>query len=149
MYPDNPNSSVDWSNVQNLFQCYKVNAMKIRFVPTVTADKAFDYVPGYVSHDINRTTFSSITPENMMVYENCKFVNMARVWQNYRKMNINVPSDAAVKLTTRAYISTASPTATQIFMVYVKYPLCTGWSFAGKTVGYIMTTWYVTAYGRQ
>jgi hypothetical protein len=153
MYPDNPSNHVDWANVQNLFQFYRVNAMKIRFFPTVTADTTFGYVPGYVAgyvvHDINRTTFSSMTPENMMGYENCRFVNMAPGWKYYRKMNRNIPSDAAVKLSSRGYITTASRTSTQIFMVYVKYPFGTGWNFAGKTLGYVMTTWYLSAFGRQ
>jgi hypothetical protein len=37
-WDDNPNTATDWSNVQGLFDFYRVNAMKVTFIPTNTAD---------------------------------------------------------------------------------------------------------------
>jgi hypothetical protein len=99
----------------------------------------------FIFHDINRTALSGLTIAIAVNYDNCKIVNIARPWKYYRKMNRNIPSDAAVKLTNRGYITTSSPTSTQVFCLFLNAPV----ALASTALGYIMCTFYISAYGRQ
>jgi hypothetical protein len=42
-----PSSSLsqDWSHINGLFEYYRVRAMKIKYVPTVTADITYNFTP--------------------------------------------------------------------------------------------------------
>jgi hypothetical protein len=60
--------------------------MKLKFVPSVTADTSFNYTAGYVFRDVSRVSLSGLIIATAINYESCKIVNMAQPWKYYRKM---------------------------------------------------------------
>jgi hypothetical protein len=101
------------------------------------------YVAGYIFHDASRVTLTGVTIATAINYESCKIVNMARPWKYYRKMIRDI--DPTVKQTNRGYITTASPTQTQMFFLFANFPT----ALASKTFGYCMITYHVSAFARQ
>jgi hypothetical protein len=65
---------------------------------------------------------------------------MQRPWKYYRKMIRNI--DPTVVQTVRGYTATTEPVATQIIGLFFQT------SIVDKSVGYIMATLYVSAFGR-
>jgi hypothetical protein len=58
-----------------------VFAMKIRFVPSVTASTEFNYVPGFVFHDPKAVSApGTISTYTNVQFENRKLVNFQRPW---------------------------------------------------------------------
>jgi hypothetical protein len=140
---DDPTRSTDWTNVSNLFLWARVNAMKGKFIPTVTADTSFNYVPGFIFHVSTRSSApSGLTVAVAAIYDSCRIKNLARSWSYYRKMIRDI--DPTVKSTNRGYMLVVTIVRTQLFCCVSNFP--TG--LASKTVGYIMITRYVTAFGR-
>jgi hypothetical protein len=117
--------------------------MKLKFVPSVTADTSFNYVAGYVFHDASRVSLSGLTIATAVSYESRKIGNVARPWKYYRKLIRDI--DPTVKQTNQGYITTAAPTASQLFCLFLIVPT----ALASKTFGYIMVTNYVSAFARQ
>ena len=55
---DNPANAVDLSGVRDLFDCYRVNAIKLKFIPAWTAQTlqtatSVRFRAAYIFHDIN------------------------------------------------------------------------------------------------
>jgi hypothetical protein len=74
---DNPVNTSDWSSFATMFDYYRWCAIKIRFVPSMTADTTWKYTPGYIFHDANTPTFgATLTVAVATAYEICKIVNM-------------------------------------------------------------------------
>jgi hypothetical protein len=110
---DNPVNAVDWNNFAGLYDYYRVCAMKIRYVPNISADTTFQYTPGYIFHDANTPTFgATLSVAVAAAYENCKIVDVQRAWKYYRKMYRNIPSLACQTVSSvvmRGYLPTAEP----------------------------------------
>jgi hypothetical protein len=99
-----------------------------------------NFVAGYIFHDSSRVTVSPVSIPIAIGYENCRIVNMQRPWKYYRKLIRDI--DPTVKQTTRGYITTAAPTATQCFILFVNFPV----ALASKTVRYVMVDRYISAF---
>ena len=92
---DNPASvGAPVTNMFNLFDEYRTCAMKLNFIPNVTANATitqfYSYVPIFVAHDVNSTSLVVATAANILDYENCKVFNVQRPWKYYRKMQKNI-----------------------------------------------------------
>ena len=125
-----------------LFDYYRVAAMKMKFVPTVTADATYNFAPAYVLHDVNSKSLPSITTTTAIQYENCRIVNMQRPWKYCRKMIRNITDSSGSS--TRGYIPTSEPNATQVMCM-----LHLGTDQAGKHIGDTLSTYYISAFARQ
>jgi hypothetical protein len=87
VFNDNPSTLGEWQNFVPLFESYRVCAMKIRFIPSNMANLTAIFVPGYIYHDPNTSSApTSITVGNALDRENCRVVNLQRVWTYYRKL---------------------------------------------------------------
>jgi hypothetical protein len=145
-HDDNPNNAIDWNNFASLFDYYRICAIKIRFVPSVTAHTTFQYTPGYIFHDANTgVTLAGITVDTTVGYENCKIVNMQRSWRYYRKTYRSIPvgGGGTSSISTRGYISTSNPVSTQSIILYGVNSMT-----VDRQIGQILVTLYVVGVAR-
>jgi hypothetical protein len=105
----------DFQSLATLFEWYRVNAIKVLYIPANISDTSTHFRAGYIIHDTNSQAAPPTTSvEALIKYENCKVVNMQRKWKYYRKLyrRINGPN-----FDNRGYINVANPEATQIILV--------------------------------
>jgi hypothetical protein len=143
---DNPVNAADWSSFAAMFDCYRCCAIKLRFVPSVTADTTWQYTPCYVFHDPNTPDFRVVLTVSVAVaYENCKIVNMQRPWKYYHKMYKNLPSSTATNSRSlRGYLPTAEPLPTQCIVLYGVNSMT-----ASHQLGQLLVTLYVVGMARN
>jgi hypothetical protein len=143
---DNLVSASDWTSFVAVFDYYRCCAMKIRFVPSVTADTTFQYTPGYIFHDANTPTFgATLTVVVATAYENCKIVNMQRPRKYYRKIYKNLPGGTTTNsLSLRGYLPTAEPLATQCIVLFG-----TNTMTVAHQLGQFLVTLYVVGVARN
>lgn len=144
---DDPTGYGDFVSIRNLFDKFRVNAISVKFIPTVTAVGAPNTVwtPGFILHDENHTSVTSTNPNDFLQFENCKAVNCQRPWKYYRKMKRNVPMEAAGHIIdTSGYQATNQPTPTQVlsFLPPTLMPI-------DAAYGTLITSLYITAKARQ
>lgn len=121
--------------------------MKIRFVPSVTADVTWQYTPGYIFHDANTPTFgATLTVAVAVAYENCKIVNMQRPWKYYRKMykNLPGPGTTTTSVSIRGYLPTSEPAPTQCIVLFGTNSMT-----ASHQLGHLLVTLYVVGTARN
>jgi hypothetical protein len=149
---DTPSSgtgaTTDWSGNAGLFDYYRVNEIKIKFIPTFTAQgmtsaTSIGYYPAYVVHDINSTTLPNTLSITDLQYENCRVMNCQRPWTYYRKMHRNVIGG----MSNKGYLTTGSPVARQV--IGVLFQEFSGVTTGTFTIGTVVWTYYVSAYGRR
>ena len=73
-FNDNPSLSQDWVSVSALFQMYRVNGLKLTFIPTsntreFASASTPQFTPIYIVHDTNNTITSIPTEDKMLQYE--------------------------------------------------------------------------------
>lgn len=151
---DLPSGSTDFASIANLFDMYRVCAIKLKFIPTVTASASpggisapFGFVPMYVIHDTNSITEPVTAVINYLQYESCRVMNAQRPWTYYRRMARNIPTNsswtAQRNINTRGWIPTDSPITTQ--GIFVRFE--PGGTSAQK-YGTIVVTHYLVARAR-
>ena len=144
---DFPNDVTGWANYLNLFDWYRVCAMKITFVPSNTAISNASYRPGYVFHDPNSITIDNMSENKAISYANCKIVNTQRKWSYYRKMHRTIAvgaSTAAIRQDGKGYITTDTAVATQCMGMISNQALT-----AVTTLGRIIITYYIGFKGQR
>lgn len=147
IFNDNPSTYPDFDSIAALFDKYRVNAIAVKFIPTVTANTTVTgstvFTPGYILHDENHATVSLNTSNGFLQYENCKVVNLQRPWKYYRKMKRNIPMEPVGNtLDTKGYQPTVHPVATQCFAFFNS-------SFDdGEQFGTFVVSLYITATAR-
>lgn len=85
-FVDNPNQSLDFTNIAALFDTYKFCAMRIKYIPSFPNDTSSQhlYTPLYVVGDPNDTT--PLTTTNQAIeYENMQVKDLQKPWKYYYK----------------------------------------------------------------
>ena len=158
---DSPEANTDWASITNLFDRYRVCAMKFKFIPRSTTVapvlnnaspqtwSLLDFFPMFVLHDVNSATLTGTqTAQTCLQYESCQVKNAQRPWKYYRKMvrNVFLSATATDKIIdNRGYQPTGTPSATQCF-----YLALFGTSAMGvMNIGSLVVTRYVVAKSRK
>lgn len=113
----------DWANFPNIYDSYKVCAVKLAFIPynnvsqTIvggTGGTTYGYWPLYHAIDYNDVGVTGASvPSDLDEYENCKMLNMYKPWKRYMRVpryNVN-PARSNFPATTLAkggYFSTTT-----------------------------------------
>lgn len=107
------NAFQDWTNIQNLFDVYRVAAMKVKYIPQLPNDASTltGYHPLYVIGDVDANAAPVTTVNEAIQYENMKVKNMFSPWKYYFKCPKlgGVGSLAAVKTQAGGWIDVATP----------------------------------------
>lgn len=78
----------DWTPVTQLFDSYRIAAMKLKFIPDKPADTSTttNYRPVYVFGDVDTASLPVTTPDAALQYENCAVKNLNMPWKYYFKV---------------------------------------------------------------
>lgn len=79
----------DVTSLSNLYDDFKVMAIKIRWIPYAPNDDSSIryYRPIYVVYDVDSSGSNPITSENVAIgYQNCKIMNLYKPWTVYYKI---------------------------------------------------------------
>lgn len=131
----------DWTNVYNLFDSFRVRAIKLKFIPSLPNDTSGTtaFSPLYVGGDPDSSTIMPVTTILEAVqYENMKVKNMFRPWSYYFKL----PKPGATP--TLGWCDVASPTQ-QLGMIWAYgtgFDISTGY-------GTMISTIYLQARDRR
>lgn len=150
---DNPNLQQEWVNIVQLFDYYRVAAIKLKFIPetnvlSLDSTTPAGYRPLYIIHDPNSiavgtgSTGLPLTVNGTIQYENLRVKNANRPWSYYKRMVRNIPPSLA---NYKGYIPTESPVATQAIQITIP-------QFSTETtilLGSVITTFYVVARNRR
>ena len=159
MDPPNP----DWESIANLFDEFRVCAMKVKWIPSTNTALIFDknaaYSPMFIWHDINsvQATLDTVDTKQMIAYESCRTKNFYRPWSFYRKMQRNIaPASLASSISLRGYVPTENATnaTTQRFCIFWnavnKSQVSSDWILAADNImGTFIITRYVVARARR
>jgi len=157
---------VDWTSLSQLFDMYRICAMKLKFIPAgnfAPVMNAVGYSPMYVWHDPNTPNdpfpdkAGLLDVNDILAHENCKIKNMFKPWSYYRKMQRNIPPASlgeAVNL--KGYLPTrnAANAATQItcfqWQATMQQSTTDSWPATdSQVIGTLMITKYMVLKGRQ
>lgn len=144
---DMPSSAQDWASIVGLFDMYRVNAVKLKFIPdsnTAFTDAAQSvWRPLYIVHDMDEYV-SPLTSVNVAIqYENCKYKNMLRPWTYYKKMARTISAAGSQTHDLKGYGDCDNPQPNQGIFWYG-----TGFT-ASVDYGTLLVTYYLTAKGRK
>lgn len=153
---DLPTETTGWVRLTNIFDSYRVCAIKLKYVPyaqpplansTTVASSAISYqyrnTPIWIIHDYNSVLSTGMEIADVLAYANVRMKQSNRVWTYYSKMRRNQPPSTADKPTAvsnRGYQSTASPTATQTIAGLIEAP------YTDTAQGLIFARLFVTYY---
>lgn len=148
-FNDNPSLSQDWAPVSELFQLYRVNGIKLTWIPTFNVNQIGNQqtsiiVPMYYVHDTNMTITQIPSENTMLQYENLKIRNLAKMHTVYYKMARRINATAPGTLSTDGYSSVQSPQVTQQISLLVP-----NLSTVANTLGRMVVTAYVSAKVRK
>lgn len=117
-YSDNPNGFRDWTSFTNLYDDYKVKAIKFQYYPYLPNDTSTvtGFLPLYSIFDDNTTATPVTSVNDCIEYNNCKQYNMYRPWKRYVRWKTTTANAATV--TRSGWVPTASPTASQCVAFY-------------------------------
>jgi len=94
---------------------------------------------------------NTLARDECLGYENCRIFNVQRPFSHYRKMNRNIiinPEATGIDtISIKGYYATADPTRTQAIGILIdgRYGTVTG----DVIVGTLITSYYISAYGRR
>lgn len=142
---DEPSAAQDWTNVAALFDQYRVNAIKLKFIPESNLGiiGSTSYAPLYIVHDPDEFVNPLTTVNSAIQYENCKFKNMYRPWTYYRKMAKTIAQTGAQTTDLKGYHDCDNPQPNQgIYWIGTGFP-------NSLALGTLLVTYYITAKGRK
>lgn len=123
-FNDDPSICTDYVHLKQLFDMYRVCAMKFTFIPSAnentlpTPTSGGPYLrPVYIVHDVNDSMPTTTNPDDFLQYDNCKIRPMDKMWKYYVKMRRNIITTNYAVLDSKAYQSTGIPQSTQIVSV--------------------------------
>ena len=157
---------VDWTSLSQLFDMYRICAMKLKFIPAANFApimNAVGYSPVYVWHDPNTPSdpFPSdaglLDVNDILAHENCRTKNIFRPWSYYRKMQRNIPpASLAEAVNLKGYLPTrnAANASTQIiafqWQATMQQATSDAWPLTTTQVlGTLIVTKYMVLKGRQ
>ncbi|QUS52600.1 capsid protein [Mute swan feces associated circular virus 6] len=148
-FNDNPSLSQDWTAVSELFQMYRVNGLKLTWIPTFNASVLGTQansiiVPLYYLHDTNMTITTIPSENQVLQYENLKIRNLTRMHSVYYKMARRINATAPGTLSTDGYSSVQNPQITQQIAILIP-----NLSSVGNSLGRFVITAYVSAKVRR
>lgn len=152
-YGDDPADSGDWSNVITLFDYYRVNGMRLDWIPAgnirqlgVAATNNAPLSPIFVLHDYNNTLSTNANSNTFLENESCRIKGIYYKWKIYYKMmRATQPSGTQTQLA-GGYLSTTQPIVTQSVAIHI--PDVTGIT-SGVILGRLVRTWYCSFKGRR
>lgn len=146
IYDTNPvlNPAQDWASIVNLFDTYRVNAVKVQWVPNSPADSAKAYYPCYVLCDWDATSLPAATALLALQYENCRIKNLYLPWTYYCKPPKVVGTGDTTRTFNDGYMDT-SDTPTNLGQIEILAPGLSGTSVYGSVV----KTWYISCKDRR
>lgn len=103
---NNAGTAQEWSALSNLFDSFRICAMKWLYTPILPNDpgNVTVYAPLYVGFDCDMQTSTPVTATNTAIqYENVKVKNLYRPWTYYHR----VPKSAASKI--QGWVDFATP----------------------------------------
>lgn len=143
---DDPSSAQDWASIVGLFDMYRVNAIKLKWIPDFNTNESGSstaaFKPLYIVHDIDEFN-NPLTSVNVAIqYENCKYKNMLRPWTYYRKMARTI-ADGTQTHDNKGYGDCDNVQPNQGIFWY-------GSGFSSSVdYGTLLVTYYITAKGRK
>lgn len=148
-FNDNPSLSQDWVPVAELFQMYRVNGIKLTFVPAYTVNQQATAgspinAPLYYVHDTNMTITAIPSENDMLQYENLKVKNILRMHSIYFKMARRINPTATTTLSTDGYSSVSNPQISQQIVALIP-----NISSNNLPIGRVVVTAYVSAKVRK
>jgi len=86
---DNPSACYDWSSLASLFDLYRVESIKVKFIPQLPNDTSSTsgFFPLMVAFDQDSPATTPASKQELLEYENCKVKNMYMPWS----IKYNVP----------------------------------------------------------
>jgi len=116
-FNDNPSLYQDWVPVSELFQMYRVNGIKLTWVPAFNVNQLVNsnttFSPQYLFHDSNISVTAAPSENDVMQYENLKIRPLNRMHSTYFKFSRRINATAPGTLSTDGYSSVQSPQVTQ------------------------------------
>nr|QOR29568.1 capsid [Bat associated circovirus] len=151
-FNDDPSGYIDWTPISQLFDQYRVAAIKIKYIPsymdtfsTATAGTSNTFTPMWVFYDPDSANFPGgvTTAANALEYENCRGFNPLRHWKYYHKCRKNTVMQAAAVSVGVGWFDVASFVGSQsICMLLVNQPV-------SIHMGTIIYTMYLMARNRR
>lgn len=139
-YDDNASGTTDWTSFSNLFDQYRILAMKVSFIPSVSNDDSSitKWAPMYILFDPDNTGVGPSTPDTCLQYDQCKVVNMSKPFSFYHRIpRITSTAGSASVIHAGGWRDIATPDATCGIKMYSE-----GLT-ASKLYGNIITKFYV------
>ena len=146
---DLPNGVGGWSHLLNVFDWYRVAAIKLTFVPSNTAISNASYSACFVWHDPNKVYASAgaFSVDDALGFSTVRIVNMQRKWSVYYKMHRTLAvgnSTTAIKQDGKGYITPDTTVATQSVNV-----VASGFPTATTKIGDLVIIYYVVFKGQS
>jgi len=75
---DSPTSCYDWSSLTSLFDMYRIESLKVKFIPQVPNDSSTvtGFYPLMIAFDQDTPATTPASKQELLEYENCKIKNM-------------------------------------------------------------------------
>ena len=141
---NNPSGFQDWSSISNLFDSYRVCAIKIKYIPSLPNDTSAvtGFYPLYAVND-----HDDITPlasvNQAIQYENMKVHNLYMPWQHYFKIPVRTQTSTAGTIEKGGYQDIASVSGSAGIKLWV-----TGLDTSTQ-YGTMIVTHYIAAKNRR
>lgn len=143
-FNNSPTTYLDFSHVAELFDVYKVAALKVKFVPSRPNDESttVTYRPIYIAGDPDTSAaFTSV--DQPIQYENMKVYDLSRPWKYYYKIPTRTQVTGSTILLKGGYIDTQYTTPSASIRMWAE-----GLSLS-ENYGTFIVTAYVVAKQRN
>lgn len=143
IWNNDPTGYGDWTNVQNMYDSYKIYAIKLHYIPSLPNDTSTvtGFWPLYVATDQNDATVPGAVSV-MLQYDDMKVFNMYRPWKLFRRLR----DQSAISGTTML-VGGYRPTTIVTASAGIKY-YGNGFDLS-TSYGQIIVTLYIKARYRQ
>lgn len=140
---DGANPLQDWTFVNNMYDYFRVNRIKLKWIPDLPNDSSTTtaYRPLFVFADTNSAT---LVPTNnvAIAYDNLKTVDVSKPWKYY----LRLPKYQGTGVGPQTYYPMASPPTTgAIYLCQQNSSSLT----ASTTYGTIVATYYISTKNRM
>lgn len=146
---DNPNTAVNWTDFTDLFDSFRVCAVKLRWIPNMNVSElsltqtAFQS-PVFIAYDKNSFISTVPSKEQLIQYENLKIKRVLGNWSVYYRMQRNIPLNTSLTtsygVSTRGYQPTNAPTASQTIMMRI--PIMITGTTGSVQIAQVIATYY-------
>lgn len=151
---NDPSTAQDWTNVRNLFEYYKVCAIKLHWIPSInTRDLNTNPVtrahfrPMYIVHDYNNSLGSTPSDDAIIQIQNMRVKAQFMPWRTYHRMVNTLDPTGTLPQMGRSFFATSEPHSTQSVVVHL--PGDSEGNTPGNRIGTLIVTYYLSARGRS